>query len=127
VFYVNLVFALYFLSEPKTRHVRNIVSNPRVAATVNEDYRDWREIKGVQMEATCGEVKGKRELARVFAAYVRKYPFVASFVSPGQLLAGMRIGGRPLDVRMYRLTPTQLFYLDNARGFSSRQEVTIPA
>lgn len=125
VFYVNLGFNLYFLSEPGTRHGRNVAANPSTAATINEDYRDWREIKGIQIEGTCTEVKGKREMLRALAAYVKKYPFVASFLKPGQLLRGMSIGGHALDTRLYRLTPGQLFYLDNARGFSNRREVPL--
>jgi uncharacterized protein YhbP (UPF0306 family) len=125
VFYVNLDLTLYYLSEPKTRHVQNVLANPSIAATINEDYRDWTQIKGIQMEATSAEVTGKRELARALAAYVKKYPFVAQFLSPGQLLAGMRVAGRALDVRLYRVTPTRLLYLDNQRGFSNRQEIEL--
>ena len=125
VFYVSLDLTLYYLSEPKTRHVQNVLVNPELAATVNEDYRDWQQIKGVQMSAVCEEVTGKRELARALAAYVRKYPFVAQFLSPGQLLRGMKVGGHALDVRLYRLRPTRMLYLDNERGFSNRQEVPL--
>src|SRR5438093_833436 len=125
VFYVSLGFTLYLLSEPKTRHIQNILLSPAIAATVNEDYRDWREIKGIQMEATCEEVTSKRELVRAIAAYVKKYPFVAQFLSPGELLRGMSVGGHPLDVRLYRLQPSRVLYLDNERGFSNRQEVPL--
>lgn len=125
VFYVNIGLTLYFLSEPKTQHIQNVRQHPVVAATVNEDYRDWREIKGIQMLGVCSEVTGKREQARALAAYVRKFPFVRQFLSPGQLLAGMRIAGRGLDVRLFRVVPTRLLYLDNARGFSYREEVPL--
>lgn len=125
VFYVSLDLTLYYLSEPKTRHVQNLLLNPSVAATVNEDYHDWQQIKGIQMAAVCEEVTGKRELTRALAAYLRKYPFVARFLSPGQLLRGMKVGGHSLDVRLYRLRPTRMLYLDNERGFSNRQEVPL--
>jgi uncharacterized protein YhbP (UPF0306 family) len=125
VFYVSIGFTLYFLSEPTTRHALNIKNDPSVAATVNEDYQDWRQIKGIQMAARCAEVRAKVELARALAAYVKKYPFVAQFLSPGQLLKGMHVGGRALEVRCYRLTPTRLLYLDNERGFSNRQEIAL--
>ena len=125
VFYVNLDLTLYFLSEPKTRHVQNSLANPAVAATVNEDYRDWPQIKGIQLEGSCEEVRGKRELARALAAYLKKYPFVARFLSPGQLLRGMAVGGRSLDVRFYRVRPSRMLYLDNERGFSNLQEVPL--
>lgn len=125
VFYVNLDLTIYFLSEPKTRHAQNIRHHPSVAATVNEDYHDWQQIKGIQMEATCEEVTGRRELARALAAYIKKYPFVARFLSPGQLLRGMSVGGHALDVRLYRLRPVRMLYLDNERGFSNREEVPL--
>ena len=125
VFYVNLGVNLYFLSEPTTRHSRNVESNPLIAATINEDYKDWREIKGIQMTATCAEVWAKVETARALAAYVRKYPFVASFLRPGQLLQGMQIAGRPFNVRLYKVRPTQMLFLNNARGFSNRGEIPV--
>lgn len=125
VFYANVDFTLYFLSEPKTVHIRNVVENPFIAATVNEDYKNWQQIKGIQMSATCGEVTGKRELARALAIYLKKYPFVAQFLSPGQFLKGVQVAGHALDVRLYRLTPTSLLFLDNERGFSNRQEISL--
>jgi len=105
--------------------VQNLLANSSLAATVNEDYRDWPQIKGIQLEGTCEEVRGKRELTRVLAAYVKKYPFVGRFLSPGQLLRGMAVGGHALDVRFYRIRPAHVLYLDNERGFSNRQEVAI--
>jgi uncharacterized protein len=125
VFYVNLGFNLYFLSEPTTQHSRNIAGTPTISATINEDYKDWREIKGIQLSGVCAEVRGKVEAGRALAAYVKKYPFVATFLKPGQLLRGMQIGGRPLDVRLYKISPTRLLFLDNARGFSHREEIAL--
>ncbi|MPZ15532.1 MAG: pyridoxamine 5'-phosphate oxidase [Chloroflexi bacterium] len=125
VFYVHIRFAMYFLSEPQTLHVQNILTNPTIAATINEDYKDWRQIKGIQMSARCAEVTSKRETARALAAYVEKYPFVAQFLSPGQLLTGMRVAGRALNVHLYRIDPIRLLYLDNERGFSNRQEIPL--
>lgn len=127
VFYVNVDLNLYYLSEPKTRHVQNVLGNANIAATINEDYKDWTQIKGIQLEGASAEVTGKRELARVLAAYVKKYPFVAHFLSPGQLLTGMKVAGRAMDIRLYRVTPVRLLFIDNQRGFSNRQEIRLEA
>ncbi len=105
--------------------MQNCLANPSIAATVNEDYRDWQQIKGIQLEGVCEEVRGKREMAQALTAYVKKYPFVARFLSPGQLLRGMSVGGHSLDVRFYRVLPSRLLFLDNERGFSNRQEVPL--
>lgn len=125
VFYANVGTDLYFLSEPKTRHCQNLLANARVAGTINEDYRDWQQIKGVQLEGRAEEVGGKLELARALGAYLSKYPFVKQFLAPGQLLQGMKIAGKSFDIRLWRLRPERLYYLDNARGFSAREELPL--
>jgi len=125
VFYANVGTDLYFLSEPKTRHCQNLLADARVAGTINEDYRDWQQIKGIQLEGRAVEVTGKLELARALAAYLGKYPFVKQFLSPGQFLQGVQIAGKSFDIRLWRLRPDRLYYLDNARGFSNRQELPL--
>lgn len=125
VFYVNVGTDLYFLSEPKTRHCQNIRATGRVAGTINEDYRDWQEIKGIQLEGRAEEVTNPLEIMRALGAYLDKYPFVRQFLSPGKLLEGVRIAGKTFDIRLWRLRPERLYYLDNARGFSNRQELPL--
>ena len=125
VFYAHVGTDLYFLSEPKTRHSQNILANGLVAATINEDYRDWQQIKGIQLEGRAAEVTGKVELARALASYLSKYPFVKQFLAPGQLLQGVQIAGKSFDIRLWRLRPERLYYLDNARGFGNRQELPL--
>src|SRR5690606_40344855 len=58
VFYVNDGFTLYWLSRPTTRHCTELARSPRVAGTVQEDYSDWPQIRGVQFEGLACEVDG---------------------------------------------------------------------
>jgi uncharacterized protein len=125
VFYAADGFTLYYLSEPHTRHARNVAATPTISATVNEDYDDWRKIKGIQMAAESFEVTDKRQLASGLEIYLKRFPFVRGFLSPGQLLQGMKVAGRLLDTRLYVVRPSLLYYLDNERGFSNRQLVPI--
>ena len=57
---------LYFLSDPASRHCQDIAVDGRVAAAIHEDYKDWREIRGVQLEGTAGPVVGAADLARAW-------------------------------------------------------------
>lgn len=125
VFYACDGFTLYYLSEPHTRHARNVAASPQLAATVNEDYDDWRKIKGIQMAAESLEVTDKRQFATGLEIYLKRFPFVRGFLSPGQLLQGMKVAGKLLDTRLYVVRPSLLFYLDNEHGFSNRQPVPI--
>lgn len=126
VFYVHRGFELYYLSDPDSRHSRELVASPYVAATITEDYRDWRRIKGIQLEGIAQEVTGRRERALALVAYAVKFPFVAAFFpAGGWSLSRMRIGGRPVSVRLYKVVPHRLLYLDNEKGFHHREELAL--
>src|SRR5712692_6269869 len=74
VFYASDGLRLYFFSAPDTRHCQNLAANARVAVTIQEDYRDWRKIKGIQLEGTVALVDSMIEKAEAMAVYAGKYP-----------------------------------------------------
>lgn len=114
VFYVNDELDLYFLSSPKSRHGINIAANPRVAATVQEDYRDWAQIKGIQLEGAVRKLEGSEQAAAV-ARYGVKFALVANLAhAPREIAAAFA------KVSWYRVTPERLYFIDNARGFGHR-------
>ncbi|MCP4363193.1 MAG: pyridoxamine 5'-phosphate oxidase [Chloroflexi bacterium] len=114
VFYVNDGFDFYFLSAGHTRHAQNIATQPQVAATIQEDYRDWQAIQGIQLE---GEVRlvdgGLRDTA--VSLYRHKYPFIARPKS--QILMALK------KVNWYRLKPEKLYFIDNQKGLGHRDLV----
>ncbi len=119
VFYASDDFRLYFLSAPGSRHCRNLSGNSRAGVTIQEDYKDWREIKGVQLEGKVRLVDSEIERAEAMAIYARKYPEVVKiFANPGSGVLAEAF----LKVKLYCLTPTKIFFIDNARGFGQRQE-----
>jgi hypothetical protein len=119
LFYVSEAFSLYWLSDPGARHSRNIVRHPRVAVTVNEDYRDWRVIQGLQMEGTAKEVGTIREAAGPMRLYAAKHAFLGNWLDPPPVLAGA-LG----SARVYRFTPARVLFIDNTRTFGHREEVS---
>ncbi len=140
VFYASDDFSLYYLSDPASRHSQDIAANPQVAITVNEDYHDWRQIKGLQMAGTAGLVATEDEMSRAVATYVKKYPFTAAYLklmsSPfpkivGQLdrlLAKLPFTpGLPatFTVRFYRVTLSHIRFIDNEKGFGHHEELSL--
>ena len=111
LFYANDNFDLYFVSETKTRHAENLISNPRVAAAIHENYSDWRVIQGVQLEGACAVVSDPIESARALALYAAKFPFVT------QLGAAMAM------VSPFKVTPRWVRFVDNTRGFGFKEEL----
>jgi uncharacterized protein len=116
VFYANDGFDLYFLSAGHTRHAQNFRHHSHIAAAIQEDYKDWPEIKGVQLEGEVSQLDGEaRETA--LALYLARYPFLAE--APPALQAALT------KVNWYRLRPTRLYFIDNSRGFGHRDEVEL--
>jgi uncharacterized protein YhbP (UPF0306 family) len=122
VFYASDDFELYFFSSPEARHSVNLSANPRVAITVQEDYKDWRAIKGIQLEGRVSAVEGMLEKAKALAVYARKYSDVIRlFTDPGSGVYHQAF----LKVRFYRVVPEKVFFIDNAQGFGKRQELEL--
>jgi uncharacterized protein len=122
VFYASAGLRLYFFSAPDSRHCQNLAANPRVAVTIQEDYRDWQEIKGIQIEGRVAQVDSLIEKGKAMAVYARKYPEVMKiFVNPasGALYQAF------LKVRFYCVAPERVLYIDNEQGFGKRQEMTV--
>ena len=119
VFYASDDLRLYFLSAPESRHCQNLSGNSRVGVTIQEDYKDWREIKGVQLEGNVKLVDSVIERAEAMAIYARKYPEVVKlFTSPDSGVLSKAF----LKVKFYCVTPTKIFFINNAQGFGKRQE-----
>jgi uncharacterized protein len=121
VFYVSHDFTIYFISDPESRHCANIRRNPPASAAIHENYSDWREIRGLQIEGRVEEVSVV-EIPAMMSAYVAKFPFVRDLLTPEGLF---RVGGKVIDARFYKLMPSRCVLLDNRKGFSHREELVV--
>ena len=122
VFYASDDLRLYFFSAPESRHCQNLAANSRVAVTIQEDYKDWRKIKGIQLEGRVELVDGLLEKAKAMAVYAIKYPDVIKlFTDPssGVFHKAFR------KVKFYCVVSEKLFFIDNEQGFGKRQELLI--
>jgi len=122
VFYASDGLDLYFFSDPQSRHCQNLQENSQVAVTIQEDYGDWRKIKGIQMEGEVVEVGSMIEKTKAMAVYARKYPgIIKIFTDPGS----GNLYRAFLKVKFYCVKPKRVLYIDNEQGFGKRQELVI--
>ncbi|MDZ4164693.1 MAG: pyridoxamine 5'-phosphate oxidase family protein [Smithellaceae bacterium] len=121
LFYLNIGFILYFLTDPDTRHGRNMAGNPAVAATIDEDYDNWLDIKGIQLEGTARTVGTIIENGSLALAYARKFPAVKDFLFSPQK-QGLAIMQKITKVLFYELTPRRIYFINNAVSFGHRDE-----
>lgn len=122
VFYASEGFRFYFFSAPDSRHCQNLTANPRVAVTIQEDYHDWRQIKGIQLEGKVVAVDSLIEKGKALAVYARKYPEVIKIFTDPSSGAFYRAF---LKVKFYCVVPDRIFYIDNEQGFGKRQELIV--
>ena len=119
VFYASEGFTLYWLSAPSSRHSMDLARNPRVAASIQEHYADWRDIKGLQLEGQACEISGGEE-QRARKVYGEKYPVFGNLSqAPAAIVAAMA------KARWYRLVPERLHLIDNSVAFSHRVEIAL--
>lgn len=119
VFFANKEFTFYFLSAPTTRHCKNMAENARVSATIQLDYDNWQEIKGVQMEGEAFLLDGA-EKAMALAHYGSKFPVVKTALqSPKEIANAMN------KASWYKLIPDRLYFIDNSKGLGNREEVNL--
>ena len=119
VFYVNDGSTLYFLSSPSSRHCLNLEENPRIAITIQEDYRDWLEIKGIQLEGDALEISGAEE-ERARRLYGEKFPVVGLLAqAPAAIVKALA------KVRWYKVVPRRLYFIDNSVGLGHRDEIPL--
>lgn len=116
VFYVHHGFSLYFLSAGHTRHAQNIAAQPHISATIQEDYKDWPKIQGIQLEGMVTQLGGK-EKAYCITLYQAKYPFLAG--DDPQIKTAVS------KVNWYCLQPTRLYFIDNRKGLGHRDEIML--
>ena len=116
LFYACDGLALVWLSDPKTRHSRELEANNRVAATVAPDYSDFAVIKGVQITGTAQRIMVEDKRTQYLALLEGRYPFLS------QLALG------PLELRqayartaVYRLEPLRMVLIDNTKGFGHKE------
>ncbi|MDG1082215.1 MAG: pyridoxamine 5'-phosphate oxidase family protein [Porticoccaceae bacterium] len=113
---------LYFLSSSSTRHIASLPEDGCIAASIYSDYKgDWLGISGVQMAADISQVE---ETGRAAAAarYFKRYPEVKALIDNPANEQEKRIGAAFGKSHFFRVTPTFLRFINNADGFSSRNE-----
>ncbi|MBI2911787.1 MAG: pyridoxamine 5'-phosphate oxidase family protein, partial [Chloroflexi bacterium] len=124
VFYASDGLALYFVSDPTTRHGANMAAQPRVAVTIHEEYNDWRQIQGVQIEGPASLVRSKLELIKATTVYLGKYPWARPFLaSPAAISA--QVARKAGGIRFYKVIAHWVRRIDNRKGFGHHEELRL--
>lgn len=106
VSYVSDGTSIYFGCDPNSQKARNISRNNKVSLTVDLDYSDWNEIRGLSMGALAERITDAEEIQQAGQLMLEKFPQVADLIPDD-----------PATLAMFRITPKVVSVLDYSKGF----------
>ena len=124
VYYVFFRSSFYFFSDPSSRHIQEAMAAGQVSAAIHATAFTWKEIRGVQMCGTLQPVGVGLEAMQAIRAYLKKFPFTREFFDTGEPF-DLETFGKRFRVKLYRLTPALVYYLDNQIRFGFRERIAI--
>jgi len=108
--YVSEEAVVYLATNKNTRKVQNIMQNPNVAYTVDEDEPDWFDMQALQVEGRASIITDEKELREVGEIMAAKFP-IAADMPPDP------------DIVMIKIEPEVVYYLDYSIEFGHRESV----
>jgi len=78
--YVSKDAIFYLATNKNIRKVQNIMLNPRVAYTVDEDDPDWFDMQALQMEGRAAISADEKELCEVGEIMAAKFPITINYL-----------------------------------------------
>ena len=102
---------LYFLSDPSSRHCRNLERNPSLAMTIFRSAQEWGgQDRGLQLFGTCRRTRGAgaRDAERCYAARFSPYRKWMKGLSPAE----RRQAALLRSYAFYRFLPSRIKILD---------------
>ncbi len=124
VYYVFYKSAFYFFSDPASRHIVEALERGQASGAVHAPATGWQEIRGIQMTGTVEALSVGLEAAQVIGVYLKKFQFTKEFFSSGAAMDLDAFTSR-FKVKLYRFTPTLMYYLDNRFRFGFRERVKL--
>ena len=109
------------MSDPRARHSVELEANPQVAATVAPDYRDFEEIRGVQISGDAHLITQALERRRIQALLEARYPFLRRLSERAPIKQAYE------SAELYRLVPRRMVIIDNKRGFGHKDALDLEA
>jgi len=112
MYYVNKGLVLYVECDPTSEKVSTIMHNNSVAVNVDENYEDWKKIKGVQLFGVIEEVK-ESKWDSINSMFLEKFPQLEEY------------GGTPRHHKFYEISPSKVYFLDFEGYFGKRELLRI--
>lgn len=107
VYYISRELHIYFESDPASYKIHVLRSNPQISLTINEDYSDWREIRGVQFFGRAS-ILDERDAPKLQEAFLEKFPHIND------------LGGIPPYHIFVEVVPDKIYFMDFTENFGQK-------
>jgi PPOX class probable F420-dependent enzyme len=115
VTYANDALTIYVIVSVHSQKARNIRHDARVSLTVDHDYDDWNEIRGLSMAATAALIEDEDERMRAAGLLAKKFPEIAA-MGVEEMLA---------ETAVLKIRPKLISVLDYSKGFGHTDLVSV--
>ncbi len=112
---------LYFVSDYRTRHARDVDNGADAAAAINVDCARWSEVSGLQITGAVRIVDGL-ERVNALRRYLMKFADVKALFEAPKGPDEETIAQRLRAANMYRLEPRWIRLIDNGKWFGYKRE-----
>jgi general stress protein 26 len=110
--YVSKGYVVYMATNKNTRKVQNIMQNPYVAYTIDEDDPDWFNMQALQIEGKASIITDEKEMREIGEILVAKFPVAADMPPDPESI-------------MIKIDPEVIYYLDYSVEFGYRKQVNL--
>jgi len=107
VSYAHDGLTLYVGVGKASQKAENIRHNNKVSLTINTDYQDWNQIKGLSMGGLAEILADPGEIRHAADCMIKRFPQLAEWAESGQ----------GSDAVFLKITPQVISILDYAKGF----------
>jgi len=117
---------LVFVTDPGTRHGRDLAAGGRAAAAIHAQASGWSEIRGLQIEGAVRQVAAAGRPAAL-AIYLEKFPEIRRVSEAPRDDAERGLQRRLASIALWRLAPAMIRVIDNRERFGWKQELRLTA
>jgi len=114
VVYASEGLTLYFACDLESQKARNIARSPKVSLTINHDYEDWNEIRGLSLAGLAELLTGRADRRRAWRALAAKFPAMAAMTEAERAAAAL-----------VRVRPKVISVIDYQRGIGHTDLVRV--
>ncbi|HEY8102234.1 MAG TPA: pyridoxamine 5'-phosphate oxidase family protein [Burkholderiaceae bacterium] len=98
-----------------SQKIANIRHNNKVSLTINTDYQNWNQIKGLSMGCLAEILGDSDEIRRATGCMIKRFPQVIEWLDSGQASEAVFL----------KITPQIISILNYEKGFGHTNLVTV--